>query len=323
MAEPVDPYAAIRRLQFYQSAPAWAGGVQERGDGSEYVAPMAAQWGLGTGPEDTSAYDAFRASGFESKYGTPTVSADGNTMTLELQAPAAEGLGHKYNTMTAQYTRGADGQWTLSNDPRQQLNRQVSSGERWRDTVEGFWPVLAVAGAGYAGGAYGGEAAGGGGLIGGGAGEAAGAGVGAESGLIGGAAAGGGAVGGAGAATGAGQAVGGAAGEAMGGTTGGSTGGTSGWGALQDWMRQNPAAGRAIAGLIGAGLTQTGGSSDGGGYQDSGYRPTISRGGWQASVTPRASAPAAQPLGQSPSLLSAGMANDGLWRYRGLLGGGK
>src|SRR4030042_1594953 len=107
MAESLlDPYAAIRRMQFYQTTPGWAGGVQEVGDGSQFVEAYGPSFGLGTSADDSqAAYDAFRASGFESKYGTPTLSADGNTMTMELQ-----GLGgHKYDTMTGIWTKGPDG----------------------------------------------------------------------------------------------------------------------------------------------------------------------------------------------------------------------
>ena len=107
------------------------------------------------------------------------------------------------------------------------------------------------------------------------------------------------------------------------GTTGGAGAG-GGFSDLQQWMRDNPNAGRVIAGLLGGALTQTGGgggSGGGGGYQDSGYRPTITRGGWSPSVQARTSQ--APMLGMSPGLLgSMGGQNDGLWRYRGLLGGG-
>lgn len=153
MAAAVDPYASIRNLSFYQINPGSAAGTYDTGDGSAYRDAVAAQWGIGSSAADSgNAYNAFRASGFESKYGTPTVSPDGNTMTIELQGPD----GHKYDTMTAVYTRGADGQWTLSNDPRQQVNRQVSSGERWRDTAEAFAPMAAMAAGGALYGAYGG-----------------------------------------------------------------------------------------------------------------------------------------------------------------------
>lgn len=70
----------------------------------------------------------------------------------------------------------------------------------------------------------------------------------------------------------------------------------------------------------GALLSAAGGpsSSSPGGYVDSGYRPTISREGWNPA--PQARQMAAQPTGllMSPG---KGEANSGLWRYAGLLDG--
>lgn len=93
-------------------------------------------------------------------------------------------------------------------------------------------------------------------------------------------------------------------------------------GSAQDWLKENPQAGRTLAGLLGGAVGASGGSSGGGGYVDSGYRPTITRGGFMAQ-----SAPQTQPAKQRPSGLltmpqGPGYANSGLWRY-GLLGGGK
>lgn len=86
-----------------------------------------------------------------------------------------------------------------------------------------------------------------------------------------------------------------------------------------DWVKENPAAGRALFSAAGALLNTAGGGGSGGsgGYVDSGYRPTISRGGFNAN-------PQARQMPLSPvGLLSTpaqGQAMSGLWRY-GLLGG--
>lgn len=95
---------------------------------------------------------------------------------------------------------------------------------------------------------------------------------------------------------------------------------------VQDWMRENPLYARAAMMAGGALLNTVGGESKSGGssYKDDGYRPTISRGGFQASIPAQGS-----PSGGSGmalrghqgliSLPTTGQANDGLWRY-GLLG---
>lgn len=206
-------------------------------------------------------------------------------------------------------TRGVvDAQGNFVGDPQ---TMQMSSDR-------GFWnaAMLAAAVAGNAA-----AGAGGGGAAAGevGAGEAAGGAIG--SGVGGAAPTTGGLIGGA-----AGEIVqgGAAAGEAIGGSTG-SSGAAPGGGyfdSFRDWMRANPEAGRALFGLGSGLLTQVGGSN-GGGYQDSGYRPTISRGGWSASAQPQAQQPRSQMLGTSLLGNVSGQANDGLWRYRGLLGGAK
>ena len=83
------------------------------------------------------------------------------------------------------------------------------------------------------------------------------------------------------------------------------------------WMKDNPLAGRLLMSGATSLLSAAGGSSSGGGgYKDSGYRPTITRGGWSPSVQ------AKQMPTQSVGLLNlprTGQANSGLWRY-GLLG---
>lgn len=84
-----------------------------------------------------------------------------------------------------------------------------------------------------------------------------------------------------------------------------------------EWMKANPTAGRLLMSGVSGLLSASGGSSGGsGGYKDSGYRPTITRGGWQPSVTPRSMALTPTSI----NLPTTGQPNSGLWRY-GLLGG--
>lgn len=85
-----------------------------------------------------------------------------------------------------------------------------------------------------------------------------------------------------------------------------------------EWMKANPTAGRLLMSGASGLLSASGGSSGGssGGYKDSGYRPTITRGGWQPSVTPRSMALTPTSI----NLPTTGQPNSGLWRY-GLLGG--
>jgi len=86
------------------------------------------------------------------------------------------------------------------------------------------------------------------------------------------------------------------------------------------WLKANPEIGKLLFAGLGAGLTQAGGSTGNtGGYQDSGYRPTISRGGWQPSVQPEARS-LLTPQVNLPT--GKGLPYAGLWRYQdGLLGG--
>lgn len=85
-----------------------------------------------------------------------------------------------------------------------------------------------------------------------------------------------------------------------------------------DWLKANPELAKLLA--LGAGglLGASGGSSgSSGGYVDSGYRPTITRGNWDAS--PQARQMAQQPVGLLTLPNGPGYAHSGLWRY-GLLG---
>jgi hypothetical protein len=91
-------------------------------------------------------------------------------------------------------------------------------------------------------------------------------------------------------------------------------------GSIADWMKENPTQSKALVAMLGAaGATAGGSSSGGGGYVDSGYRPTITRGNWSASVKPNTQprTPATQ-MGLL-NVPTTGQQNDGLWRY-GLLG---
>ena len=351
----LDPYASIRSLGANTFAPTSAqtyeddSGTHEiRGAGYQFWDPNA------TGVFNPSAYSPnlswMDAGGFGSKYNDVRDNGDG-TVTVRMQQPG----GHKYDTMDVIYGRGADGSWTMQGDPTN--TREVSSAQsQFHDSIDAMAPIIAaVAGGAIGAGGFGGAAAGGeaGWAAGGAWGTGADVGAGA-AGVAGGASgsagasgiepistaqttipevaagpgAGGGGITAGDVATGATTAN--TVGENYGdnsssnpqgpGTTGGAGGG---FGDLQQWMRDNPNAGRAIAGLLGGALTQTGGGSGGGGggYQDSGYRPTITRGGWSPSVQARTSQ--APMLGMGPGLLgSMGGQNDGLWRYRGLLGGG-
>jgi hypothetical protein len=83
-----------------------------------------------------------------------------------------------------------------------------------------------------------------------------------------------------------------------------------------DWMKANPTAGRLLMSGATSLLSASDGGSSGGGYKDSGYRPTITRGGWSPNVQAR------QMPTQSVGLLNrptTGQPMSGLWRY-GLLG---
>lgn len=89
---------------------------------------------------------------------------------------------------------------------------------------------------------------------------------------------------------------------------------------LKAWATANPEIARMLFSGAGALLSATGGSgsSGGGGYVDSGYRPTISRGGFNAAPQARQMAPQPTGLLTTPT---TGQPNSGLWRYSGLLGG--
>lgn len=81
---------------------------------------------------------------------------------------------------------------------------------------------------------------------------------------------------------------------------------------LPGWLKDN---GKWLAPLLGAGVGLLGGEQkSGGGYVDSGYRPTITRGGWSPS--------AAKPSSVTPNigllnLPTTGVQNAGLWRFLG------
>ena len=87
---------------------------------------------------------------------------------------------------------------------------------------------------------------------------------------------------------------------------------------FKTWATANPQLGKLLFSGAGALLSATGGGggSGGGGYVDSGYRPTINRGGFNA-------APQARQMAPTMGLLNTpttGQPMSGLWRY-GLLGG--
>jgi len=141
------------------------------------------------------------ANGLQSKYGNVQDLGDGRVV-VTMQAPG----GHKYDTLDVVYRRAPDGGFVMEGDPTP--TRQVSSGERWRDTAETFGPMAAMAAGGALYGAYGGGAGGIGsaeaaGAL-GGAGEVGATGA-AAGGAAGGASAAGSAAGAAGAAGGAGM----------------------------------------------------------------------------------------------------------------------
>lgn len=87
-----------------------------------------------------------------------------------------------------------------------------------------------------------------------------------------------------------------------------------------NWLKDNPTLGKQLFSGAGALLNTAGGGggSGGGGYVDSGYRPTISRGGFNAA--PQARQMASQPTMGLLSTPTTGQPMSGLWRY-GLLGG--
>ncbi len=95
----IDPYAAIRRLNFTYTP----GALEQYGDGGDMrMSPDA--W--------STDFDALRAGGFQSKYNQVEQLPDG-TLAVTLQQPGA----HKYDTMRAIYAQGADGQWALQGEP--------------------------------------------------------------------------------------------------------------------------------------------------------------------------------------------------------------
>lgn len=89
---------------------------------------------------------------------------------------------------------------------------------------------------------------------------------------------------------------------------------------LKAWATANPTLARMLFSGAGALLNTAGGpgGSAPGGYVDSGYRPTISRGGFNAAPQARQMAPQPTGLLTTPT---TGQPNSGLWRYSGLLGG--
>lgn len=89
---------------------------------------------------------------------------------------------------------------------------------------------------------------------------------------------------------------------------------------FKTWATANPQLAKLLFSGAGALLSATGGggNSGGGGYVDSGYRPTISRGGFNAAPQARQMAP--QPTTGLLNTPTTGQPMSGLWRY-GLLGG--
>ena len=95
---------------------------------------------------------------------------------------------------------------------------------------------------------------------------------------------------------------------------------------LYKWVTDPANAAYVKTGMAAGGalLNTVGGSSSGGSsYKDDGYRPTISRGGFQASI-PGGSGTTPGGAGMAPggamsgvTLPTTGQANDGLWRYAG------
>lgn len=79
---------------------------------------------------------------------------------------------------------------------------------------------------------------------------------------------------------------------------------------VADWLKGN---GSWLAPLIGAGVGLLGGEpKSSGGYTDSGYRPTINRGGWSPSAT---KAPTVTPNIGLLDIPKNGVENSGLWRF--------
>lgn len=186
-----DPYAAIRSLS--AGAIGFDPGFSHEGEsGVQNYGPSAY-----IGDE---LQQLLNANGLQSKYGNVQDLGDGRVV-VTMQAPG----GHKYDTLDVVYRRAPDGGFVMEGDPTP--TRQVSSGERWRDTAEAFAPMAAMAlgGAMYGGGTSAagiGSAEAAGAL--GGAGEVGATGA-AAGGAAGGASAAGSAAGAAGAAGGAGM----------------------------------------------------------------------------------------------------------------------
>jgi len=113
---PVDPYAAIRNLKFnYDAGDAGTPGMVDSGESQ--VEGM-----VGYRPSSWNTdFNALRSGGFQSKYNSVSERPDG-TLAVTMQRPGM----HKYDTMEAIYGKGADGQWTLQNDP--DPTRQKGSG---------------------------------------------------------------------------------------------------------------------------------------------------------------------------------------------------
>jgi hypothetical protein len=79
---------------------------------------------------------------------------------------------------------------------------------------------------------------------------------------------------------------------------------------VMDWLKEN---GKWLSPLLGAGMgLLDGGGSSSGGYKDSGYRPTINRGGWSPSAT---KAPSVTPNIGLLNIPKTGVENAGLWRF--------
>ena len=89
------------------------------------------------------------------------------------------------------------------------------------------------------------------------------------------------------------------------------------WDKFKAWAVANPELARLAFSGAGSLLSASGGSGGSpGGYKDSGWRPTISRGGWNPNAQAR-QMPMQRTLLNLPT---TGNQNSGLWRY-GLLGG--
>lgn len=255
-----DPYAAIRTLNFQRGneiqqaltqdemdAYRLTGGTGVDGGGGGWDLDAMRAAGIAFNPDATdvsgSALPGARGTGryeympgfdfysdalrpFQSKYNNIRDLGNGR-VSVRMQQPG----GHKYDTMDVVYRQGPDGQWTMEGDPTP--TREVSTGERWRDTIEPFLALGGAMGAAY----LGGTALAGEGAAGAAAGEAAGSSLGAAGGGAG--AADVAALGGAGGAGGTAAAGGGAGGAAGGGAAG--AGGSSLGGAM-DWSWVGPVA---------------------------------------------------------------------------------